>query len=43
MQSCSHLLEIFGGHPQAAGFTVKEENLEKFRECLKDYFRKKIK
>lgn len=27
-------LEEFGGHPQAAGLTVKNENLEKFRDNL---------
>jgi len=38
MKSCSIFLETFGGHPLAAGFTVKNENLEKFKECLTDYF-----
>jgi len=41
MESCKELLEVFGGHPPAAGFTVKNENLEKFKECLKRYFEKK--
>jgi len=43
MKSCSSLLETFGGHPLAAGFTVKNKNLEKFKECLTDYFIKKYK
>jgi len=39
LKHCSSYLEIYGGHPQAAGFTVKKENLEKFKECLKNYFK----
>ena len=38
MKKCGHLLEVFGGHSQASGFTVKNENLNKFEECLKEYF-----
>ncbi|MDD5696883.1 MAG: DHH family phosphoesterase [Candidatus Pacebacteria bacterium] len=38
MESCKDLLRTFGGHPPAAGFTVKNENLEKFKKCLLDYF-----
>lgn len=34
MTFCSHLLESYGGHPQASGFRVKNENLEKFKKCL---------
>ncbi|MDD5098625.1 MAG: DHH family phosphoesterase [Candidatus Pacebacteria bacterium] len=41
MESCGELLEMFGGHPPAAGFTVKNENLDRFKECLKRYFEKK--
>jgi len=41
MKSCSVLLETFGGHPLASGFTVKNENLDKFKECLIEYFAKK--
>ncbi len=43
MENCSHLLETFGGHPLASGFTIKNENLDRFRECLIDYFRKQEK
>lgn len=39
LASCSHLLEMYGGHPPASGFTVKNENLEKLRECLLEYFK----
>ena len=40
MKSCAKLLETYGGHPAASGFRVKNENLEKFKECLINYFRK---
>jgi len=32
--SCSDLLETFGGHQPAAGFTIKEERVEQFRDAL---------
>jgi len=38
MANSSDLLEMFGGHPPAAGFTVKNENLEKFKDRLIEYF-----
>jgi single-stranded-DNA-specific exonuclease len=41
MKTCSKLLETYGGHPQAAGFRAKNENLEEFKECLIDYYSKK--
>ncbi len=34
---CSDLLEKFGGHELAAGLTIKRENLEPFKEKLKEY------
>jgi single-stranded-DNA-specific exonuclease len=34
INSQGHLLERFGGHPQAAGFTVSETNIEIFRDNL---------
>jgi len=40
MKKCSKCLVTFGGHFQAAGFTVKNEKLEKFRECLIKNFKK---
>jgi len=39
MMSCSQLLEIYGGHPVAAGFSLENKNLEKFKECLIKYFK----
>ena len=40
MKSCAMLLESYGGHSPAAGFRIKNENLEKFKECLIKYFKK---
>jgi single-stranded-DNA-specific exonuclease len=37
IDSCSHLLEHFGGHTFAAGLAMKPENLEKFIECFENY------
>ncbi len=34
MKKCSKYLLSFGGHPPAAGFAIKNENLEKFKKCL---------
>jgi len=34
MKKCKNLLISFGGHPQASGFRLKNENLEKFKNCL---------
>ncbi len=34
MESCSHLLENFGGHMYAAGLTLKKENISKFADCF---------
>jgi len=38
MKGCSEDLITYGGHPQAAGFRIKNENLEKFKDCLINYF-----
>jgi single-stranded-DNA-specific exonuclease len=34
MKKCKDLLISFGGHPAASGFRIKNENLEKFKDCL---------
>ena len=39
MKSCSDLLITYGGHPQASGFRIKNENLERFKICLTAYFK----
>lgn len=33
---CSHLLDIFGGHPMAAGLSLKKENLLQLRKELNE-------
>ncbi len=38
MSSCKDCLEAYGGHPQAAGFMVKEEKIDDFKKCLINYF-----
>ena len=37
IESCSYLLENFGGHKFAAGLSLKVENVEKFSECFEAY------
>jgi len=39
MNSCRKLLKTYGGHPQAAGFRIENENLEKFKNCLIKYYK----
>jgi single-stranded-DNA-specific exonuclease len=34
MKKCKKYLLTYGGHPLASGFRIKNENLEKFKECL---------
>ncbi len=40
--SCKEFLITFGGHPPAAGFSLENKNLEKFKECLVNYFKEEI-
>jgi len=40
MVFCKKHLEAYGGHPQAAGFRLKNEKLEDFKTCLIKYFKK---
>ena len=39
LQSCSDILESFGGHQLAAGLTVKEENIPLLRQRLGECYR----
>ena len=39
LESCSDLLEGFGGHELAAGFTIREENISAFRDKMNEYVR----
>ena len=43
LSSCSDLLENFGGHPMAAGLSIKKENLDLFIIRMNDYAIEKIK
>ncbi|MFR9503610.1 MAG: single-stranded-DNA-specific exonuclease RecJ [Rikenellaceae bacterium] len=42
IESCSDLLENFGGHMYAAGLTMKPENVEKFTRRFNDYVEENI-
>lgn len=37
LTACSDLLESFGGHSQAAGLSLREENIEKFIKGINDF------
>ena len=39
LESCSDLLEGFGGHELAAGFTIREENIDAFRQRMNRFVR----
>lgn len=39
LESCADLLEGFGGHELAAGFTIAEENIDAFRTRINRYVR----
>ena len=42
LTECSTVLEKFGGHEMAAGVTLREENLPKFREQFLDAVRRQL-
>jgi len=37
LQACANLLERFGGHEQASGFTIAADRVESLRRSLNDY------
>ncbi len=41
MGSCKKYLQSYGGHAAAAGFILKEKNIENFKNCLIKYFKDK--
>lgn len=41
MMHCSKNLETYGGHPRAAGFRIKDKDVDKFKSCLIKYFKNK--
>ncbi len=38
MKTCADILITYGGHPQASGFRIKNENLEAFKKGLITFF-----
>ncbi len=40
MKECDAFLVTYGGHAQASGFRVKNHDLDRFKKCLNDYFKK---
>lgn len=42
LESCSDLLEKFGGHELAAGLTIKASNIEAFRKKINEYSKDKM-
>jgi len=40
MKTCSDFLLTYGGHAQASGFRVRNENLSRFNTCLNTFFEK---
>ncbi|MEO0223871.1 MAG: single-stranded-DNA-specific exonuclease RecJ [candidate division WOR-3 bacterium] len=43
LMELSHLLEEFGGHSMAAGFTIKTENIESFKKEIEKIARRELK
>lgn len=43
IESCRDLLDNFGGHPYAAGLTLKVENIEEFTRRFEEYVSENIK
>ena len=40
MKTCSKFLITYGGHANASGFRIKNKDLEKFENCLNEFFKK---
>jgi single-stranded-DNA-specific exonuclease len=43
LESCSDLLENFGGHEMAAGLTISEANIDEFRRRICEYYHQTVK
>ena len=39
---CADLMIQFGGHPMAAGLSIEEKNIDKFKLNLKKFIKRKI-
>ena len=42
IENCRHLLDNFGGHTYAAGFSLRVENIEEFSRCFEEYVTQNI-
>jgi single-stranded-DNA-specific exonuclease len=42
LTGCSSLLEGFGGHAAAAGMTIRQDNLEKFKVCFNEIAKERL-
>ncbi len=42
MKACDSFLEVYGGHPPAAGFTCDKSQVEGLKKCLEEYFKNNI-
>ena len=42
IENCRHLLENFGGHTYAAGFSLKVDKIEEFARCFEEYVTENI-
>jgi len=40
MKECDAFLLTYGGHAMASGFRIKNEYLDKFKDCLSNFFKK---
>jgi single-stranded-DNA-specific exonuclease len=40
MKECDAFLLTYGGHALASGFRIKNEHLDKFKDCLSEFFKK---
>lgn len=39
LKVCEEFLEVYGGHPPAAGFTCDNKKIDGLEKCLKEYFK----
>ena len=42
LTECADLLEVYGGHPKAAGLSIREENIEEFRRRMAESIEKDL-
>ena len=42
IENCRHLLDNFGGHTYAVGFSLKVENIDEFSRCFEEYVAQNI-